>query len=114
MCRGGRWWRAFRLESCAGIRRPGPPTAARWGSRQMPCPPWTAERCSARDDFRRGRGVAMEGMGRVLLVGDYPPPQGGVAIHVQQLQRYLVRQGLEAKVLNIGKGGRPAPDVLPV
>jgi glycosyltransferase involved in cell wall biosynthesis len=51
---------------------------------------------------------------RVLLVGDYPPPYGGVSIHVQQLHGYLRGCGVEAKVLDIGKGGRPAPDVLPV
>ncbi|MFP2929274.1 glycosyltransferase, partial [Pyxidicoccus sp. 3LG] len=51
---------------------------------------------------------------RVLLVGDYPPPFGGVAIHVQQLHGYLRSHGVEAKVLDIGKGGRPAPDVLPM
>jgi glycogen synthase len=51
---------------------------------------------------------------RVLLVGDHPPPYGGVAIHVQQLHRFLRERGVEAKVLDIGKGGRPAPDVLPV
>ncbi|AKF82090.1 glycosyl transferase family 1 [Myxococcus fulvus 124B02] len=51
---------------------------------------------------------------RVLLVGDHPPPFGGVAIHVQQLHRFLRSRGVEAKVLDIGKGGRPVPDVLPV
>ncbi|MCY1014380.1 glycosyltransferase family 4 protein [Pyxidicoccus sp. MSG2] len=50
---------------------------------------------------------------KVLLVGDYPPPYGGVAIHVQQLHGYLRGCGVEAKVLDIGKGGRPAPDVIP-
>jgi glycogen synthase len=51
---------------------------------------------------------------RVLLVGDYPPPLGGVAVHVQQLHEYLRGRGVEAVVLDIGKGGRPAPDVIPV
>jgi glycogen synthase len=51
---------------------------------------------------------------RVLLVGDYPPPHGGVAVHVQQLHRFLRSRGVEAKVLDIGKGGRPDPDVIPV
>jgi glycosyltransferase involved in cell wall biosynthesis len=51
---------------------------------------------------------------RVLLVGDYPPPQGGVAVHVQQLHGFLRERGADVKVLDIGKGGRPAPDVLPV
>ncbi|ADO71487.1 glycosyltransferase family 4 protein [Stigmatella aurantiaca] len=51
---------------------------------------------------------------RVLLIGDYPPPHGGVAIHVQQLHQFLRGRDIEAKVLDIGKGGRPVPDVLPV
>ncbi|PTL77278.1 glycosyltransferase family 4 protein [Vitiosangium sp. GDMCC 1.1324] len=51
---------------------------------------------------------------RVLLVGDYPPPHGGVAVHVQQLHGYLRERGVEAVVLDIGKGRRPAPDVIPV
>ncbi|MCE9673702.1 glycosyltransferase family 4 protein [Myxococcus stipitatus] len=51
---------------------------------------------------------------RVLLVGDHPPPYGGVAIHVQQLHGFLRGRGVEAKVLDIGKGGRPVPDVHPV
>jgi glycosyltransferase involved in cell wall biosynthesis len=51
---------------------------------------------------------------RVLLVGDYPPPHGGVAVHVQQLHQFLRGRNVEAKVLDIGKGGRPAPEVLPV
>ena len=50
---------------------------------------------------------------RVLLVGDYPPPHGGVAVHVQQLHGYLRGCGVDVKVLDIGKGGRPAPDVIP-
>jgi len=51
---------------------------------------------------------------RVLLVGDYPPPHGGVAVHVQQLHASLRERGVETVVLDIGKGGRPAPDVIPV
>ena len=51
---------------------------------------------------------------RVLLVGDYPPPHGGVAVHVQQLHGYLRERGVETVVLDIGKGGRPAPDIIPV
>src|SRR6218665_660433 len=50
---------------------------------------------------------------RVLLVGDYPPPHGGVAVHVQQLHASLRERGVETVVLDIGKGGRPAPDVIP-
>lgn len=50
---------------------------------------------------------------RVVLVGDYPPPFGGVAIHVQQVHQLLRHAGIEARVLDIGKEARPAPDVLP-
>ena len=50
---------------------------------------------------------------RVLLVGDYPPPAGGIAVHVQQLQGYLEDQGVEVKVLDIGKGSAVAgPNVI--
>lgn len=50
---------------------------------------------------------------RVLLIGDHPPPPGGVATHVAELKRFLVERGVEARVLDIGRGGRPAPDVVP-
>lgn len=49
---------------------------------------------------------------KVLLVGDYPPPTGGIAIHVQQLRRFLLKGGARCKVLDIGEGGVPAPGVL--
>ena len=51
---------------------------------------------------------------RVLLVGDYPPPQGGVAIHVQQLHRFLDERGVHVRGLDIGKGGWPAAGVVAV
>src|SRR5687767_22506 len=51
---------------------------------------------------------------RVLLVGDYPPPHGGIAVHVKQLHAYLRERQVPCKVLDIGKGGgRPQPDVIP-
>jgi glycogen(starch) synthase len=51
---------------------------------------------------------------KVLLVGDYPPPAGGIAIHVEQLHRFLLTRGIRTRVLDIGKGGRSAPGILPV
>ncbi|MHB8875268.1 MAG: glycosyltransferase family 4 protein [Myxococcaceae bacterium] len=50
---------------------------------------------------------------RVLLIGDYPPPAGGIAIHLAELKAYLQGCGVQTCVLDIGKGGRPAPDVIP-
>ncbi len=50
---------------------------------------------------------------RVLLVGDYPPPAGGISTHVQQLHRLLQSRGLESRVLDIGKGSAREPGVTP-
>ncbi len=43
---------------------------------------------------------------RVLLVGDYPPPYGGIAVHVRYLSRTLPRHGIACRVLNIGQSRR--------
>jgi glycosyltransferase involved in cell wall biosynthesis len=50
---------------------------------------------------------------RILLVGDHPPPNGGVATHVEELFRALRARGASCLVLDIGKGQLPAPGVLP-
>ena len=50
---------------------------------------------------------------RVLLVGDYPPPNGGVATHVEELFRALRARGATCLVLDIGKGQLPAQGVIP-
>jgi glycogen synthase len=49
---------------------------------------------------------------KVLLVGDYPPPYGGIAVHLQQVHRFLRSQGITARVLNIGKGDCSDPEVI--
>lgn len=58
--------------------------------------------------MRRSRGKDP----KILLIGDYPPPMGGIAVHVQQLHHAFVRQGLTCKVLDIGKRGRADPGVI--
>jgi len=50
---------------------------------------------------------------KVLIVGDYPPPHGGVAVHVELLQRAVRARGGECTVLDIGKGQLPADGVVP-
>ncbi len=50
---------------------------------------------------------------RVLLVGDHPPPNGGVATHVEELFRALRARGAACSVLDIGKGQLPAQGVIP-
>ncbi len=58
---------------------------------------------------------------RVLLIGYYPPPVGGVATHVRQLHRSLQEQNVDVRVLNIGQGkvhgegvvsARPGPQMI--
>ena len=50
---------------------------------------------------------------RILLVGDFPPPHGGVAVHVEVLQRAVRSRGGECTVLDIGKGQLPGDGVVP-
>lgn len=46
-------------------------------------------------------------MKRVLLVGSYPPPYGGVSVHVQRLQRILAGSYL-VEVIDLFSGRRPS------
>ena len=50
---------------------------------------------------------------KVLLVGDFPPPTGGVATHVEELFCALRANGAQCEVLDIGKGQLPAHGVVP-
>jgi glycosyltransferase involved in cell wall biosynthesis len=45
---------------------------------------------------------------RVLLVGPYPPPYGGISVHVARLERLLLERGIDARVLDSG-GHRDGP-----
>jgi glycogen(starch) synthase len=46
---------------------------------------------------------------KILLVGPFPPPHGGVSVHVQTLQDLLLKSGIPCRVLNIDRGA-PASD----
>src|SRR3954471_16081207 len=50
---------------------------------------------------------------KVLLVGDFPPPHGGVATHVEERFHSARDRGAECEVLDIGKGQLPAQGVVP-
>jgi glycosyltransferase involved in cell wall biosynthesis len=63
--------------------------------------------------FGPNPGGRLEAGSKVLLVGDYPPPHGGVAVHVDELQRAIRAAGGEAVVLDIGKGQLPTEGVIP-
>jgi len=50
---------------------------------------------------------------RVLLVGGYPPPYGGVTVHIQRLQHYLNRAGANCLVLNQFRSeGQPSGNII--
>src|SRR5256714_2961146 len=55
----------------------------------------------------------MAAMPKLLIVGDFPPPHGGVAVHVETLQRAVRSRGGDCTVLDIGKGQVPADGVVP-
>ena len=44
---------------------------------------------------------------RLLLIGPYPPPHGGISVHVAMVERLLLRSGTRCVVLDVG-GHRPA------
>jgi len=50
---------------------------------------------------------------KILLVGDFPPPSGGVATHVEELFRAVRARGGQCEVLDIGKGQLPSDGVRP-
>lgn len=51
--------------------------------------------------------MSLERCLNVLLIGDYPPPYGGVSVQIQALQRRLAKSaGFSSAVLNIGASRR--------
>ncbi|HEY5600077.1 MAG TPA: glycosyltransferase, partial [Candidatus Manganitrophaceae bacterium] len=46
-------------------------------------------------------------MMKILLIGDYPPPYGGISVHVQQLARFLTQNGAVCRVIDIEPGSAP-------
>lgn len=42
-------------------------------------------------------------MTKLLLVGPFPPPHGGVSVHVATLQELLLKSGIPCRVLNISR-----------
>lgn len=47
---------------------------------------------------------------RILQIGPYPPPQGGVQTHVVAVRRYLRRRGVPCAVINITRHRKPDSD----
>ena len=52
--------------------------------------------------------MAQSSMLKVLLVGPFPPPHGGVSVHVLTLQSLLRKSGISCSVLNVSPGAPPS------
>jgi glycosyltransferase involved in cell wall biosynthesis len=50
---------------------------------------------------------------RIALVGNWPPPHGGVSVHVEALARVLWARGVDVRVLDIGRGDHSEARVAP-
>lgn len=50
---------------------------------------------------------------KLALVGNWPPPYGGVAVHVAALARALRARGDDVAVLDLGTGGHAGPGLRP-
>jgi len=50
---------------------------------------------------------------KVALVGNWPPPHGGIAVHVAGLARALRQRGARVRVLDIGQGDHAALELVP-
>ncbi len=50
---------------------------------------------------------------KVALVGNWPPPFGGVSVHVAALARVLAGRGVDVRVLDIGRGDHRGGPVRP-
>jgi len=51
---------------------------------------------------------------RVLLIGPYPPPHGGVSVHIYEACRQLRAAGIACRVVNLDRGAPPSADYLSV
>jgi glycogen(starch) synthase len=51
---------------------------------------------------------------KLLLVGPYPPPHGGVSVHIAEMKRRAVALGVPCRVLNTDRNAEPSPNYIPV
>jgi glycosyltransferase involved in cell wall biosynthesis len=49
---------------------------------------------------------------KVVLIGAYPPPYGGVSIHIQRLRDLCLAAGIKCTVIDISRGVKKIPDVV--
>jgi glycogen(starch) synthase len=51
---------------------------------------------------------------KLLLVGPYPPPHGGVSVHVAEMKRRAHSEGIPCRVLNTDRKAGPSQHYIPV
>lgn len=51
---------------------------------------------------------------QILLIGPYPPPHGGISVHVAQARRLLKQEGHDCRVLNLHRGSAPSAEYISV
>lgn len=51
---------------------------------------------------------------KLLLIGPYPPPHGGVSVHIYEACRQLRAEGIECRVVNTDRNAPPSPEYLRV
>ena len=49
---------------------------------------------------------------KILLIGPYPPPHGGISVHVYELRRRLHMAGIDCRVVNIDPRALDSPEYL--
>ena len=53
-------------------------------------------------------------MERIALVGVYPPPIGGVSVHIKRLHQFLTNKGVYCVVYDVGAKRAKSEGVVPV
>ena len=53
-------------------------------------------------------------MGQIALVGIYPPPIGGISVHIKRLQHLLAERGIDCVVYDVGARESKSQGVIPV
>jgi len=51
---------------------------------------------------------------KLLLVGPYPPPHGGVSVHIAEMKRRAISLGIPCRVLNTDRNAESNPNYIPV
>ncbi len=51
---------------------------------------------------------------KILLVGPYPPPHGGVSVHVYEARRRLSQAGIECQVVNLDPRARQSDEYIAI